>query len=274
MSRTFGIEIEGYNLTLAQVALAVTNAGVACHAEHYGHSIPTQWKVVTDASIQGVHGFEVVSPILRGPEGLAQVRKVMGALTAAGAKVNRTCGLHVHIGAADFTMKQFANVAKNYLVFEDFFDAIMPASRRGSANMYIKSLRARFGDYSHAAARRGMAAISACTTINQIIECLNGSPHDHSARYFKLNLTAYWRHQTIEFRQHSGTTDGDKAVNWIELLMAFVEKAANSRPQPRAEGTVHVLPSVVFAQFFKVFNIKTQRAHFNERRRVFSAPEA
>jgi hypothetical protein len=119
-----------------------------------------------------------------------------------------------------------------------------------------------------------MAAISACTTIDQIIECVNGHRFDSESRYFKLNLTAYWRHQTIEFRQHSGTTDAEKAVHWIQLLLAFVEKAATSRPRPRAEGTVHVLPSVVFSQFFKVFGIKAQRAHFNERRRVFHGPRA
>jgi hypothetical protein len=268
MARTFGVEIEGFNLTLSQVAAAINAAGVICHVERYGHTTPRDWKVVTDASINGHNGFEVVSPILSGDEGKTEVRKVMDALTAAGAKVNKSCGLHVHIGAVDFTMTEFANIAKNYLVFEDFFDAIMPASRRADANIYIKSLRAKFGDYSHAAARRGMAAVSACRTINEIIRCLNGA--DSSSRYYKLNLTAFWRHRTIEFRQHSGTTDAEKAINWIELLMAFVEKAATSRPRARNEETMHVPAPVVFSQFFRVFGIKTQRAHFNARRKLFS----
>jgi hypothetical protein len=42
-------------------------------------------------------------------------------------------------------------------------------------------------------------------------------------RYFKLNVAAYLRHGTIEFRQHSGTVDYQKMVNWIIFCIAFVE---------------------------------------------------
>ena len=263
MSRTFGIEIEAYDASRGDVAAAIRNAGIHCICESYSHQTQSNWKVVTDASVPG--GFEVVSPILQGEDGIQQVIKVMNAIALVGAKVNKKCGLHVHVGASDLTIPELKNIAKNYAFFEDFFDGIMPASRRCNNNRYIQSLRSRFGDYSHASAGRAHAAIDACTSIDQIVSVLNGGN-----RYHKLNFVSYWRHGTIEFRQHSGTVDAEKAVRWINLLMAFVDRAAKSRIRPRALKTLNVAASVVFSQFFQAFQIDAeQRAYFTARRIAF-----
>src|SRR5215475_2237133 len=53
-SLTFGVELEcylpnGHNHTTG--ARAVSDAGVTCHAELYGHSVRQHWKVVTDGSL-------------------------------------------------------------------------------------------------------------------------------------------------------------------------------------------------------------------------------
>lgn len=268
-TRTFGIEIEAYGISLGRVAQLLTAAGVPCATEHYNHQARDHWKVVTDASIRGdgarAAGFEVVSPILRGDEGLRQVRVVMDTLAANGAKVNKTTGLHVHIGAGDFSIREFRNIAKNYVVFEDFFDAIMPPSRRGSSNMYIKSNRSRFGGYDNAAAQRGCEALDGAQTIDEIIAALNG----HGDRYYKLNLTAFYRHRTIEFRQHSGTVDAEKACNWIRLLVQFVDRAAVTRLRPY---TRPVSMAKVFWQFFRSFQIdkiEGLKAYFAARRQAF-----
>ena len=273
MDRTFGIEIEAFGLTMQQAAAVIQAAGVPCNPRRYDHVTGTTWKVVSDGSINCLDGsgFEVVSPILRGANGLAQVRLVMDALKAAGAKVNKSCGLHVHVGAEDFTVRQFKNLAKNYLFFEDFFDMIMPRSRRGSSNEYIKSIRAKFGGYDHAAARCGMMKMDQCKTVEQVILALNGAYHQD--RYYKLNLTAFNRHRTVEFRQHAGTIEADKAINWISLVMGFVDKAAVSKIRPRQEGTAEVSKSTLFQQFFVAFAVTELRGYFVERRRKFETEQ-
>jgi hypothetical protein len=58
------------------------------------------WQSKEDGSLRG-DGAEVVSPILRGPDGFAQMRTAMLALSVAGGTVNHSCGTHVHIGADD-----------------------------------------------------------------------------------------------------------------------------------------------------------------------------
>lgn len=276
MDRTFGVEIEAYNLTPSQAAAAIAAAGITCRHESYGHSTPTNWKVVTDVSIVGSRGdgrgnyadtFEVVSPILQGESGMEQIRTVMAALTRAGAKVNKSCGLHVHIGAADLTMAQIRNVAKNYVLFEDFFDAIMPLSRRACNNIYVQSNRkARGGDYSNAAAYRVARQLDSCTTVDEIIRTVcPGAERDGRGRYHKLNMVSMWVHGTIEFRQHAGTTDGEKATKWIALLMQFVNRAANTRQrEPKTIPETTSAPKL-FHAFFRTFQI-ADKAYFRARR--------
>lgn len=45
-------------------------------------------------------------------------------------KVNGSCGLHVHIDAAGFSMETWRNLALSYKHLEPVIDRFMPASRR------------------------------------------------------------------------------------------------------------------------------------------------
>ena len=96
---TFGVEIE----TVAPQS-AVQNRGLRIGAYRHGIQVPylpAGWTAEKDGSIQhGPSGLacEIVSPILRGAEGLAQVAEVVRTLEAMGHTVNRSCGVHCHIG--------------------------------------------------------------------------------------------------------------------------------------------------------------------------------
>jgi hypothetical protein len=95
-SLTFGVEIEiRATLDREQIARALQAANINAAAESYNHSTRPYWKVITDSSC----GYEIVSPVLRGEQGLGELAKVCQILTDLGCQVNRSCGLHVHIGA-------------------------------------------------------------------------------------------------------------------------------------------------------------------------------
>lgn len=53
-------------------------------------------------------------------------------------KVNESCGLHVHIDAAGFSMETWRNLALSYKHLEPVIDRFMPASRRD--NYYCRGL--------------------------------------------------------------------------------------------------------------------------------------
>ena len=68
MNRNFGIELEIAGITQARALAALQAVGVQACAEGYNHATRSHWKIVPDGSVR--EGFEVVSPVLQGQEGL------------------------------------------------------------------------------------------------------------------------------------------------------------------------------------------------------------
>ncbi len=218
LTRTFGIELEVTN-PVGEVAQVLRAAGIRVQAESYNHDTRPHWKVVTDGSVTG--GAEVVSPVLHGEEGIAEARRVAEALTAADIRVDMRCGFHVHIGADDLGRDAVANLVKRYAAWEAQIDAMMPRSRRGSANSYCTS------------AARDVLTVEAAQGDAKAVAMAIARAQGHRARYNKLNLQSLLRYGTVEFRQHSGTVDADKIENWVRFCAAFVDATA----KPKAGGT-------------------------------------
>lgn len=208
--RRFGIEIETKGITKERAAKVLRLVGLQVAIEGYNHTARNHWKIVTDASVRG--GFEVVSPVLQGEEGLEAVRAAITALDDAGATVNRSCGLHVHFDASGLTALELKNIVLRYASFERRIDRFMPPSRRDDSNTYCKSLRTLAESPSFRNAR----------TIHDLVTA-------QGSRYFKVNLQSYQRHGTVEFRQHSGTVNAPKAVSWVRFLASFIEASREAQ---------------------------------------------
>lgn len=203
--RTFGIEIEFVGLCRYEAERVINARGVDCRNEHYNHTTQTYWKIVTDASLRAVngHAYELVSPILRGDAGVAELKTVLEAINEAGAQVNVSCGLHVHLGCQDLSMNEIATIYERYAAYESQIDSVMPRSRRGNARW-----------------ARSLAGMT---------ERVKGCADKHEAewfdRYYKINLSNVARRGAMEFRQHSGTTDFTKISNWLAFLQQFIERS-------------------------------------------------
>lgn len=210
-NRTFGIEVEfihDYTVTSRIVEL-LQEGGVNVYDRGYTHIVDEAWKIVTDQSLVG-HGSELVSPILKGIEGLREVKRVLDVLAAIpGVWVNKSCGLHVHHGIPDATPKMIRNLVNLYARSEHLIDEMMPFSRRGNENRYCKSMV------------NCQVPEDETNNLNDTISYL-----DRYSRYVKVNLMAYRRYGTVEFRQHGGTVEADKVIPWIIFTQTLVEKAA------------------------------------------------
>ena len=205
---TFDVELEmqvSYRRVLAR------NNGVNFQAQGYNHTDSREvFKFVPDGSLMGADSIECVSPILDGTkDGFDTLKKACDAINAQGAHVNKSCGFHVHIGAADLTDEQYINVFVNYQMIEGVIDSFMAPSRRGNASRWCASLAGN--DFS------------ACDTKHAVLRAL------HGVRYYKVNACAYDRHKTIEFRQHQGTTDYEKISNWVKFCIALVDFSKSCR---------------------------------------------
>lgn len=212
-NRQFGIEIELTGINTYEAASAISRAGIECQAEHYNHSTRRTWKVVTDSSVTSPRGqrggTEVVSPILKGIEGFKQVATVLEALKNAGGKVDRSCGIHVHIDANDFTVDDIKKICYTYERYNDVIDNLQPKSRRENQNIFC----GRFED------TKWMQIENATT----IYEMTSGS------RYYNVNLTSYMRHGTVEFRQSASSLEAAKVLSWIQLILTLVDVARATR---------------------------------------------
>ncbi len=266
-TRTFGVEIEFKSsnrlstierkLNEAFVAINQTrdvNNPISVFYESYNHHTRNHWKLVTDSSC----GYELVSPVLKGQEGMNDLAIVISALESIPTvKVNKSCGIHVHVGIKDATAKKVANLVKYYAKNEPIIDAVMPRSRRSNNNMYCKPVMS----YNKPTIKRlnkvvkDNAAESNVTAINKIANALGN-------RYNKVNLHSFRRYRTVEFRQHSGSVDAKKITTWVAFCLNTVDKVFKMKAIQFAAPVSHQ------DAFIDVFGVKQNRKimkHFESR---------
>ena len=225
-NRTYGVEIEAHGVGTTELANALNEAGINCNYEGYNHTTRNHWKIVRDSSIHGNKPFELVSPPLKGEEGLEEIKKVCQVLKTLGAQVNTSCGLHVHHDAGDLNLDNFKNLYSLYTRFESTIDQFVPESRRGNNNNFCKTLQG-LNDQIHQS--RSLEEIKTAT----------------GSRYVKLNIQSYWRHGTIEFRHHPGTINPTKIINWIILTQLMVERSKSTVRVTRTEVNLRQLQKVL-----------------------------
>jgi len=211
---TFGIEIECVGLYPSRAAAALIAAGITCQDAGYTHRTMPEWKVVTDGSLRGRNGScEVVSPVLSGTAGLAEVRTVMKVLRDAGARINESCGMHVHIGVdGSLTRQEQAAVIRLYNGWQWAMTAMVLERR-------INNGWARLRTTAESVNLANSWENNDWTT--QQLQSWAGMQN----RYYALNVAAFGRHGTFEFRAHHGSLNGTNAAAWNAFNMAFIEYA-------------------------------------------------
>lgn len=251
----FGVELECYGVDRQTVVLALSGAGVdAIIAGYTGHNY-NFWQVKTDGSISEPSGFEVVSRVLEGEAGLQEVAVVCSVLEQLGAKVNKSCGMHIHHDAANWGIQQFRNLFKRFVKFEAALDSIQPESRRANNNRYCASMI-----QSYDMPKR----IDDCRTVQQLSRLYNDS------RYLKLNLQSFFRMGTVEFRNHAGTVNAAKVCNYIRLTGAMVKDANDNVAIKQFARSVTVTESLdtMLSGMVRRGNINSMVANFYKQRQA------
>lgn len=122
-------------------------------------------------------------------------------LTLMKARVNSSCGLHVHIDCRPVTARNHKIVYENLYSCLPLLQAMNPASRHN--NKFCKINKSRK---------------------------LNISKH-YEARYAAINSNAYTKYNTIEVRLHTGTIAYMKIVNWVNLLLKIADYQPSFKKQ-------------------------------------------
>ncbi|KAG7371923.1 putative amidoligase enzyme [Nitzschia inconspicua] len=233
--RAFGVELEMISPVRPGIMRDALNKVIPpkrAIVTGWSNKTTKAWKVGVDNSINAPpdkFGMEVVSPILRGEEGIDYLRKVSQQLGSVGAYSDVSCGLHVHIDLHGINFNGQKRICQAWLNYEAVFDELIAPDRRGSKNIFCLSTRENpaFQSLSNHSAHE---LIENQTTLKGLVSVFNRS-NDNRNRYFKLNLQNLVRshnnRNTIEFRGHEGTTDAKEIEMWVRLVTRFVEAAAN-----------------------------------------------
>ena len=255
--RTFGVEIEFYGL---EYVLTPIDAGVikpynisskARDGRRFfqlcrDHKIALgtdqdSWHFEEDTSVRGrlhtKYGAELISPILKGIEGLVQVYYAFQLLNEiAGVDIDATCGFHVHHGVDKeiFNCSQLKTLVSLVHPLENLFYLLIPGERQNKSTCRPMEIDVK-------AFLRDCDPI--CGPSNCRLKRLWYSPENRynpaeamyprydKTRYHGLNLHSYWYRSTIEFRYHSAVLHQiDEAMQWIIFSQFLIEMSQGHVP--------------------------------------------
>lgn len=231
----YGIEIETMGATRERVAEAIKTVvggrvehpnGPACYdAWQVVDATGRKWKVTADSSICAPRHLqaEVVSPVLTYSD-LPNLQEVVRAVRRAGARVNESCGIHIHIDASPFEARTLTNFAKLVYKQEPLIFRALGVSQR------------RQGTYTRPMDRDFMLRLEADRpeTMEDLNEDwygrVNSNPtHYDNTRYHGTNFHNVWYRGTVEFRYFEATLHAGEVKAYIHLCLAMAAKALNAR---------------------------------------------
>ena len=185
------------------------------------HGKPDSFYTSSDGSVctsdEDYGGYEFISQPMCGDTLFSEIDKMGAWLRSQAFRINKTCGLHIHIDARDLYYKELKGIMLVTKAFESTIFSMLPSRRYNSnwckgINMSVNSIKALQSDshfidsyYNH------------CDEYPSLDKY-------NDARYQGLNLHARVYLGTIEFRYHSGTNNPTKIKNWITMCQSIVEK--------------------------------------------------
>lgn len=268
-TRTFGVEIETYGLGIeraARVVAEVLGGTTAVVGGYYGTVAAVapdgrRWLAMSDGSILGSGGAEVVTPILRGAEDLETLQRVVRALRAAGARsdAEHQCGIHVHVYMGDADPAAVGRLARTVAKLDGFIRRAagvtpsrgaawacpldVPTRQSGHVADLPALARARTWDALGLAWYGSRGALSAAIAGN----------HYDGSRYHGLNLHSLWyrSRRTVEFRYFDGSMHAGRIKAYVQLCLAIAAKAvtttaASAKPAKTATylDAIHAVQSL------------------------------
>ena len=241
-NQTFGIEIETTGIGRERTAKAIaahfgtTVRHIGLHLDDWKVPMPDgrHWTVERDGSVTDPSA-EVVSPVCR-YEDIEMVQEVVRAIRAAGAKADRSCSIHIHIGLGEHTPQSLRRLVNIVNAKEDLLTmalGITPERRE----RWCLPVEQRFLTELN---RRKPATMDEFARIwyrqsggtNSDWRVCDRQHYDYS-RYHLLNLHATFSTErpahTIEFRAFNGTLHAGEIKAYIQLCLAISAQALSTK---------------------------------------------
>lgn len=216
------------------------------------------------------YGLEYVTDVLTGDNGLLELKKLTNILSKR-CLINYQCGIHTHIGGADFTKENIVLMYDLYQRIQNEVYLMMPLSRRN--NEYCSKLpklsyqdkmdnikqdyKLKINMYYDEIVKFLSKKDTAGKSVNKKKDHPAGFKcgYDHkSARYCWVNFvpsvfnTRKNNIYTIEFRPMSASMSYTKIKNWLLVCMALVDVVENHK-QAILDGKVNTLFDILHLSY-------------------------
>ena len=244
----FGVEVEMTGITRQQAAQALAEY-FGTIPRHYGGTYDgwsvkdpegKEWKLVSDASIHQEckissryvptddyrYRVEMVTPKLTYPE-LLKLQECVRRVRKAGAKVNGSCGIHVHVDAANHNRQSLKNLIGIMYSKEDIlFKALQVSEAR--ASRWCQKVREPM---LLQARQLSSDETKDLTQLEQVWYegHINRTEHYNWTRYYALNLHSVFYRGTVEWRCFNSTLHAGKVAAYVNLCLAISAQAIAQR---------------------------------------------
>lgn len=175
------------------------------------------------------YAVELVTPVLT-YEDMDCLQEAIRTLKQAGAKVNDSCGLHVHIDGANHNRQSLKNLLSIMYSKEDMlFKALQVNENR--EERWCKKVREPM---LQKARRLSAEETKDLTRLEDIWyegfdACNYREDHYNNSRYYALNLHSLFTGGTVEFRCFNATLHAGRAKAYLNLCLAMSAKAIQQR---------------------------------------------
>tara|TARA_Y100000004_G_C8954040_1_gene429943 strand:- start:3103 stop:4017 length:915 start_codon:yes stop_codon:yes gene_type:complete len=192
-----------------------------------------RWLVEHDSSISSRsynrQGAEFVSPVLVGNEGVENVLGFAEWLRSVGARVNNSCGVHIHIGI-DSVLGRNASSA----TMVAFLTKVAHLSYRWQDALYCQTGTRR--DRNHYCQRINdssgwVMSVQSEQAKPMNDKCRHDTPLRQLPRYAPVNLQNMNGKGTIEFRAFAGTLNKNKLLHHLWSVFSIVHNAKRNLRQ-------------------------------------------
>ena len=262
----FGVEVEMTGITREQAATALA-AYFATDARYVGGAYDKwcvtdrdgkEWTVMSDSSIHGEqkigsgyratgdyrYRVEMVTPKLTYAE-LPKLQECVRQVRHAGAKANSSCGIHVHVDAANHNRQSLKNLIGIMYSKEDIlFKALQVNESR--ASRWCQKVREPMLEK--------IRKLPTNTTMDRLrrewYEGSDGSyEHYNWTRYYALNLHSVFYRGTLEWRCFESTLHAGKVRANITLALAISAQAINQSRTVMRKTEISENPAFTFRTF-------------------------
>ena len=235
-TQNFGIEIEMTGITRSTASKVIagyfnttaTHVGGVYDSYSIRDSDDRQWKIVRDASVRcenrsgqnasSLYSVEFVSPICTYDD-IETIQELVRSLRGAGARVNSSCGIHVHINASPHTPKTLRNIVNIMASKEDLLYKSLKVSV--SREHYCQKMDTRFLDEINNRPPMSMEQLKSMWYDGYDYSYR----HYDDTRYHALNLHSVFNKGTIEFRLFNSSLHAGVVKSYLQLCLAISHQA-------------------------------------------------